>query len=265
MGIVQSILDHIYSVEDSHNIKVLYAVENGSRAWGMASGNSDYDIRFIYSRPLEDYISVSPKQDSIEFPVEVDNLDFVGFDILKFARLLANSNPTCLEGMVSDIYYKDSGLIDGFRRFAISEFDDRKLYYHYASMCKSNYMKYLHSKADVTYKKYLYALRGMVNAIYVRDIGQVPPIDLRAAAGRISVDGSLQPGLYTELIGMMDKKVEGLGKDIIQNIRMVDESVEGFIKSKPTMLKGKRGDIGLLDHAIRGILLEGEHGGIERT
>lgn len=35
-------------VEKKNNVKILYACETGSRAWGFPSPDSDYDVRFIY-------------------------------------------------------------------------------------------------------------------------------------------------------------------------------------------------------------------------
>lgn len=35
-------------------VRIFLAVESGSRAWGFASPDSDYDVRFLYVRRVED-------------------------------------------------------------------------------------------------------------------------------------------------------------------------------------------------------------------
>ncbi len=42
------ILEKLKYIEEENNVKILYAVESGSRGWGFASRDSDYDVRFIY-------------------------------------------------------------------------------------------------------------------------------------------------------------------------------------------------------------------------
>ena len=54
---MQKILETLKTIEKSENIRILYAAESGSRAWGFDSSNSDYDVRFIYARRLEHYLS----------------------------------------------------------------------------------------------------------------------------------------------------------------------------------------------------------------
>ncbi len=36
------------AIEEQEQVRILYACESGSRAWGFASHNSDYDVRFLY-------------------------------------------------------------------------------------------------------------------------------------------------------------------------------------------------------------------------
>lgn len=64
-------------IEEEQNIKMLLAVESGSRAWGFASPDSDYDARFVYIRRPEDYLRLDAVRDVIELPID-DVLDING-------------------------------------------------------------------------------------------------------------------------------------------------------------------------------------------
>jgi len=49
-------------IEDKENLTILLAVESGSRAWGFASPDSDYDVRFIYIHPREFYLKLEKRK-----------------------------------------------------------------------------------------------------------------------------------------------------------------------------------------------------------
>lgn len=70
------IMQRLAAVEEEHNVRILLAVESGSRAWGFASPNSDYDVRFIYTRSADWYLAVDleDRRDVIEYPI-VDDID----------------------------------------------------------------------------------------------------------------------------------------------------------------------------------------------
>ena len=70
----EKIQEQLRRIEEAENIKILFAVESGSRAWGFASPDSDYDVRFIYIRRLEDYLRLGAIRDVIELPID-DVLD----------------------------------------------------------------------------------------------------------------------------------------------------------------------------------------------
>ena len=111
----------------------------------MDSKDSDYDVRFVYTRPLNDYLLIHQKRDVIEHMA--GNIDMVGFDIYKFTRLLLNSNPSMIEWLLSDIIYRDDGKTKKmFLDFITKSFNPKALYHHYRSMCKQNYLKLVESR-----------------------------------------------------------------------------------------------------------------------
>lgn len=93
------IIEKLKFIEQNHNIKILYAVESGSRGWGFASQDSDYDVRFIYIRPTDWYLSIEEKKDFIEFPIN-DLLDINGWDLKKPYCSIKNPIPHCWNGSV---------------------------------------------------------------------------------------------------------------------------------------------------------------------
>ena len=109
------IVNELKKIEAEYNVKILLAVESGSRAWGFASPDSDYDVRFIYIRPKEDYLRLEDVRDVIELPIN-DDLDINGWDLQKALRLLYRSNPTLFEWFSSPIVYMETDFADQFRR-----------------------------------------------------------------------------------------------------------------------------------------------------
>ena len=61
-NITASIQAKLNEIEVKEQVDIILAVESGSWAWGFASPDSDYDVRFIYVRRPEDYIRLVPKR-----------------------------------------------------------------------------------------------------------------------------------------------------------------------------------------------------------
>lgn len=97
-------------IEEEESIKILLAVESGSRAWGFASPDSDYDVRFIYIRRMEDYLKLEKVRDVIELPMD-DVLDMNGWDLQKTLRLLYKSNPTLFECFLRQLFIRKQNLL----------------------------------------------------------------------------------------------------------------------------------------------------------
>lgn len=166
--------DQLHRIEDEEHIKILLAVESGSRAWGFASPDSDYDVRFVYVRRTEDYLRLEMVRDVIELPIN-DVLDINGWDLQKTLKLLYKSNPTLFEWFSSPIVYKETEFAGKFRDLMIHFFSSKKTLYHYISMAEGNYREYL--KGDlVRAKKYFYVLRPVLACQWILNQGTPPPM-----------------------------------------------------------------------------------------
>ena len=154
-------------------------------------------------------------------------LIFCGFDIFKYVKMLSSSNPTTIEWLVSDIvYFGKQNYV--FKKFALEHFNKIALYHHYKSMCRANYLKYLKSRGEVTYKKYLYSYRGLVNAKWVVFKQSIPPIIFTDALKEMK--GVLPSHILEKLYRIIKLKSQGKEKDIIQNISILDSYIESFLK-----------------------------------
>ncbi|MDR2239010.1 MAG: nucleotidyltransferase domain-containing protein [Zoogloeaceae bacterium] len=172
------ILRRLGNVETEHSVHILFATESGSRAWGFASPNSDYDVRFIYMREPGWYqaVDLEERRDVIEYPI-VDDIDLNGWDVRKALRLFWKSNPTFVEWIQSPLTYVDQSL---FRKTALALlpeiYSPEKGIYHYRSMAKTNYRGYL-KEPVVPLKKYFYILRPLLAARWIASRGCAAPIE----------------------------------------------------------------------------------------
>ena len=103
-NMAERIRSELSAIEREHGVKIVLAMESGSRAWGFPSQDSNYDVRFIYLRPVEDYLTVVPRRDVIERPVDAV-LDVNGWDIRKAVALMLKSNAVLQEWLSSPVRY----------------------------------------------------------------------------------------------------------------------------------------------------------------
>lgn len=169
------ILNKLKQIEQEKGVEILYACESGSRAWGFASPDSDYDIRFIYKHDLDYYLSLWEQRDVIEFMTE-DDLDGSGWDLRKTLKLLAKSNPALLEWLYSPIvYYENKAFVDKLRWFAKECFSPKACVHHYIGINKS--FIDVCEQDQVKLKSYFYALRTSLSAKWILEKNTIPPVD----------------------------------------------------------------------------------------
>jgi predicted nucleotidyltransferase len=162
-------------LEVEQNVRVLFACESGSRAWGFASRDSDYDVRFLYVHQRDWYLSVDDRRDVVE-QMLADNLDVSGWELRKALRLLRKSNPPLLEWLKSPVVYQhDPVFVAEFGALAAEYYSPRRCFAHYLHMAGGNWRDYLRDRKEVSLKKYLYVFRPLLACRWIeRRLGQVP-------------------------------------------------------------------------------------------
>jgi predicted nucleotidyltransferase len=176
--IQKEIIQRLHETEEKEGVRILMAIESGSRAWGFPSPNSDYDVRFIYAREQDWYLTIDleEKRDVIEYPI-VDDIDLNGWDVRKALRLYWKSNPSFVEWIQSPITYIDTGFFRAESlRLLPCIYSVEKGIYHYRSMAKTNYRGYLRQEM-VPLKKYFYVLRPLLAIQWLEVYGSAAPIE----------------------------------------------------------------------------------------
>jgi len=170
------IKDKLQEIEKNHAVKILYACESGSRAWGFASPDSDYDVRFIYVHSIDHYLGIDEQRDVIELPIN-DVLDISGWELRKALRLLRKSNAPLYEWIQSPIVYQhDNGFFEKLHEQMNPYFSPRAMMHHYISMTK-NVLDNDLSGEKVKLKKYFYALRPVLAGLWIVKYNEAPPME----------------------------------------------------------------------------------------
>lgn len=229
------IIKKLCDIERTEDIRILYAVESGSRAWGFASTDSDYDVRFIYVRQPEYYLKLEKTRDVIELPID-ELLDINGWDLNKALRLLYKSNPTLFEWFSSPIVYRKTDFCSRIAPLLEEYFSPQTSIYHYLGTAKSNYCAYLRGKEEVIAKKYFYALRPLLACRWIMDRSCRPPM-LFSELKEACLDNSIED----EVNYLLDIKINSPEIHTIKAIQSIDdyiiksmEDVRKYIDSHPS-------------------------------
>ena len=176
-AIFQRISVALRQLETDHGIRILFACESGSRAWGFPSPDSDYDVRFIYCHPPAWYLSLDEGPDTLNFPVD-DELDLAGWELRKALRLMRGSNSSIFEWLQSPVVYHEA--LDFRARLAPllpAAFHLKAGLHHYLGQLRRGVEDELTSE-QVRLKRLFYALRSGLAARWIRERLTLPPMEL---------------------------------------------------------------------------------------
>ncbi|HWB26228.1 MAG TPA: nucleotidyltransferase domain-containing protein [Chitinophagaceae bacterium] len=228
----QEIHEEILKLEKANDIKVLLAVESGSRAWGFASTNSDWDVRFIYVHKYDWYLSVEEKKDNIEY-ILANDIDLAGWELRKALLLFRKSNPPLLEWLRSSVIYKESLATAAKLRAAVPEyFNPKSCLYHYFNMARNNYEAYF-KQDEARLKKYFYVLRPLLACNWIERTDDMPPIEFDILVKEEIND----PLLKAEINDLLIQKKNGEELDVAPRIPIIDAFIENRIAHFEQYLK----------------------------
>lgn len=232
------ILRRIAAAEEEHDVKVLYAVESGSRAWGFSSPNSDYDVRFIYVHKKDWYLSVDleDRRDVIEYPI-VDEIDINGWNLRKALKLFWKSNPAFIEWLQSPIIYVDDGYFaQSARELMPTIASSHKGIYHYLHMAKGNFREYL-KKDLVPLKKYFYVLRPLLAIMWLEKYDKPAPIEFEMLR-RLVADNKPLDEAITDLLA---RKRVSLEKEYASAVPVINEFIESELARHENYVASNKG------------------------
>lgn len=173
-------------IEEKEHVTVLHSVESGSRAWGFASLDSDYDVRFIYVRDQKYYLGLQPKQDFIDWELD-ETLDINGWDLSKTLQHFHKSNATLFEWANSPVVYHTTPEWTQIYDTAKHYFSCKSAMYHYYGTARKNYHDHL-TDALVKYKKYFYVLRPILACRWIEKKACPPPVLFEELASEVLED-----------------------------------------------------------------------------
>ena len=209
------------AIEHEYGVRILLAVESGSRAWRFPSRDSDYDVRFIYLHPIENYLAIVPGRDVIERPIDAV-LDVNGWDVRKALQLLTRSNAVLLEWLTSPVRYRDDGIVPAkLLELARSAADLTAVAYHYEHQARRDFAGIVASETPVRLKAYCYALRAAMCLRWISHFREPPPMDLPSLLSGLTIPQAASDGI----VQLLALKAQSTEQDTTQRIAALDQFI----------------------------------------
>lgn len=222
---INEIKKELERLECQHDIKILYAVESGSRSWGFASTDSDWDVRYIYVHRLDWYLKIDDKKDNQEEMLPND-IDLAGWELKKTLRLFRKSNPPLLEWLRSPIVYlQQFSTADKLRELSGEFFNSKSCLHHYLHMAEGNFKAYL-QKDKVRVKKYFYVLRPLLACDWIRQTDTMAPMEFQELLDSQVTDQKVK----TEIQSLLSRKIAGEELNEAPKIQILNNFLEQKIQ-----------------------------------
>lgn len=216
------ILRRLEEIEAREGVRILMAVESGSRAWGFHSPDSDFDARFIYVRREDDYLALSIPRDVIETPIEGLN-DVNGWDLAKALRLMIKGNSVVHEWLASPhVYRTEQRFVAALTPIALAWRSAYADAHHYYGLLSTQRGRFIAGREEVNLKKYFYAVRPALALQWLRERTDPPPMDLP----RLLAGVTLPPAAAAALEGLRAAKRASSEVGAGPRIEALDDYIE---------------------------------------
>ena len=251
--IVSEVQDQLLKIQVDAGIRILFACESGSRAWGFPSPDSDYDVRFIYAHDRDWYLSLTEDRDAIEKKLDGD-LDIGGWDIRKTLRLLAKSNAIPWEWLQSPIVYaQESTFQESLLRVAAPYYSMKAGGYHYISLCNRVHEETKENSELIKAKKYFYILRPLLAALWICDNQTIPPMKFQELCKTTRLGNEHR----VEISRLLEVKQRSNEKEEIARSSILDRFIEASLAectANAANLPVAKPDPSILDGFFRGLI-----------
>ncbi len=229
----QSVSKKLDALEREEDVKIVLAVESGSRAWGFPSADSDFDVRFVYVRRREWYLSIDNGRDVIERPLDDEEIDLSGWDLRKALGLFRKSNPPLLEWLDSPILYREVFATAAELRALIpTVYSPTACLHHYLSMATGNFREYLQGDV-VRVKKYFYVLRPVLSCLWIEGSREAVPMEFGKVLERALPGGEVRQAIDN----LLEKKRSGAELESGEKIQVLNDWLEREIQRLSTSVR----------------------------
>jgi len=229
----------LHNIEAREAVRILFAIESGSRAWGFPSPDSDYDARFVYVRRPEWYLSIQKRRDVIELPI-VGDLDINGWDIQKALALMLKPNPVLLEWLSSPIRYVwDEVACEKLNMFAERVSHQEACTHHYFNLARNHWKQNIEGRDAIKLKRYFYVLRPVMALRWLRMRPDARlPMNFQALMAGVDLSADIVEALES----LLERKAETKELGVAPRIALLDNFITQELEGIGRIAKTHRGE-----------------------
>jgi len=251
--IKNQIMQKLHETEETHQVKIILAIESGSRGWGFAAENADYDCRFIYVHKKDWYLSVLDNPDFIEYPVD-EVFDIKGYDITRALKYIMKPQAVMHEYLSSnEVYICDTAIVRKLQTLALDFFNPIPISYHYLGLAKRT-LSEITAADTAKIKKYFYVLRPIANLNFIWQYRKMPYMEYFKTLEELD----LNPEILQAINELTALKMASKEHDFVSQIRLLVDYFEAEIAKFDSCIKEmaheKNRNYASVDDVFRSIL-----------